>query len=39
MPSLRHVLMVYRQISQFAALEATGEPAPLRYIERAVAST
>jgi len=36
-PSLRHVLMDYRQITQFAANEATGQPAPLPELERSVA--
>ncbi len=37
-PSLRHVLMDYRQITQFAAHEVTGEPPSLRELERDVAA-
>jgi transcriptional regulator with XRE-family HTH domain len=38
-PSLRHVLMDYRQITQFAAHEAAEQPAPLQELERSVADT
>ncbi len=37
-PALRHVLMDYRQITQFAAHESLGEPATLTNLERDVAS-
>jgi transcriptional regulator with XRE-family HTH domain len=37
-PALRHVLMDYRQITQFAAHESLGDPPPLPQLERDVAA-